>query len=77
VAIVNDEVEVLPVELDNGQLKKEFLSSDSAFILDCDTQIFVWIGKKCDIVKKKSAAVFAEVRTQCLCLIGLGINWHL
>lgn len=59
IAYENNEVKVVPVETE-GQLKRSMLEAESAFILDCDTQIFVWVGKKAGITERKSAAVFAE-----------------
>lgn len=36
------------------------LDSTAAFVLDCDTQIFVWQGKYCDFPAKRSAVMLAE-----------------
>ena len=39
-------LELPQVEVPNNKLKQEMLNTKSVFILDCYTDLFVWVGKK-------------------------------
>ena len=39
-------LELPQVEVPNNRLKQEMLNTKSVFILDCYTDLFVWVGKK-------------------------------
>lgn len=48
------------------EIVQSSLTSDSVFILDIGTEIFVWIGKNSSPVQKKNAMSLAAVRSKFL-----------
>eukprot|EP01114_Cavostelium_apophysatum_P020108 TRINITY_DN6645_c0_g1_i3.p1 TRINITY_DN6645_c0_g1~~TRINITY_DN6645_c0_g1_i3.p1 ORF type:complete len:1198 (-),score=441.24 TRINITY_DN6645_c0_g1_i3:48-3245(-) len=58
VSQVDDDVKVTPIEDEN--LSKDMLDSNAAFVLDSDTEIFVWNGKYADVPEKRAALMLAE-----------------
>lgn len=54
------ELEVTEVERDGGKLKRDMLDTKDAFILDADTEIFVWIGKGATAEEKKKSMTFGN-----------------
>ncbi|XP_022948221.1 villin-1 isoform X1 [Cucurbita moschata] len=41
-------------------LNKEMLETDKCYMLDCDSQIFVWMGKHTSVTERKTSIVAAE-----------------
>ncbi len=55
------EAKVNPVELPPDQpLTKELLDTNASFVLDCESEIFVWMGKHSSLVTKKNAILLAD-----------------
>lgn len=51
-------MKVTPVEAE--KMSKGLLDSTAAFVLDCETEIFVWSGKYCNFLEKRTAMMLAE-----------------
>ena len=47
------------IALDNGKLKKSLLDGDDAFIIVAKGDVYIWVGKKCNVVEKKEATASA------------------
>lgn len=47
----------------NDSLSKVMLGSDRCYMLDCDDEIFVWMGKQTSVTERKTSISFTEVRT--------------
>lgn len=43
-------------------LSKEMLETDKCYVVDCDSEIFVWMGKHCSVTERKTSISAAEVR---------------
>lgn len=56
--MVGEEAKVTPIEEEN--LSKGMLDSNAAFVLDCETEIFVWHGRFCSFLEKRTAIMLAE-----------------
>ena len=55
VVVGKDCLEVPQVEIPESGLSKDLLEPDSAFILDCYTDMFIWTGDKCSSLEKSAA----------------------
>ena len=58
VSSVNDEVKVTPLE--DEILSKGILDPLAVFVLDCETEIFVWFGKYSQFPERRAAVMLAE-----------------
>jgi hypothetical protein len=43
---------------------REFLDSKSSTVVDCDSELFVWIGKKSPVYQRKLAMLVAKMRAR-------------
>uniref|UniRef100_A0A5B7BTK7 Putative villin-1 isoform X1 n=1 Tax=Davidia involucrata TaxID=16924 RepID=A0A5B7BTK7_DAVIN len=61
-------------ESGTGTLNKELLSSNKCYMLDCDTEIFVWMGRSTSVTERKTSISVVEdfLRSQ-----GRSIGIHL
>lgn len=48
------------VPLEETEFTRSMLDSNKAYILDCETEIFVWFGKNASLEKKRTAQSLAE-----------------
>lgn len=46
----------------NNSLSKEMLEPDKCYMLDCDDEIFVWMGRQTSITERKTSISSTEVR---------------
>lgn len=53
-------LELPQVELKHGVLHKEFLKPKSVFVLDCSSELFLWIGKNTNRLTKMAGQVCLE-----------------
>lgn len=51
--------QIEPVEADS--LTRELLNTNKCYILDCGTEVFVWMGRNTSLDERKSASAVAEV----------------
>jgi len=57
---VDGEMQAIPIT--ESPLVREMLESNFTYILDCETEIFIWVGKKSDWESKASGIMLADVR---------------
>lgn len=50
-------IELPQLELPRGVLRKEILQTKNVYILDCTSDIFLWIGKKANRLLKMAGQV--------------------
>lgn len=43
-------------------LNKEMLETDKCYMLDCDSEIFVWMGRHTSVTERKTSISATEVR---------------
>lgn len=47
----------------SGSFTRELLEADKCYMLDCDSEIFVWLGRLTSVTERKTSISAAEVRT--------------
>ncbi|XP_010256568.1 PREDICTED: villin-1 isoform X2 [Nelumbo nucifera] len=47
-------------QVGTDSLKKEMLNSDKCYMLDCDTEIFVWMGRSTSVTERKTSVSTIE-----------------
>lgn len=57
---VDGEMQAIPIT--ESPLVKDMLDPTFTYILDCETEIFIWVGKKSDWESKASGIMLADVR---------------
>lgn len=55
---VEGKLSVAPIE--DVAITKNLLDTNSCFILDCETDIFVWLGKRAAMFEKRASSVLAK-----------------
>lgn len=55
-------------------LTKKMLEADKCYLLDCGTEIFVWMGRKSSVSERKISISAAEVRISSPLLWPLGVH---
>ena len=58
-----------PMDVDS--LKRELLDTYKCYLLDCGSEVFVWIGRNTSLDERKSASGAAEVLPHYACLLSL------
>lgn len=54
-----DKGQAVPVEADS--LTRKLLDTYKCYLLDCDTEIYVWMGRNSSLAQRKAASSAAEV----------------
>lgn len=49
----------------SNALSKEMLESDKCYMLDCDNEIFVWMGRQTLLTERRTSIKAAEVSVSC------------
>jgi hypothetical protein len=57
---VDGDMQAIPIT--ETPFVREMLESNFTYILDCETEIFIWVGKKSDWESKASGIMLADVR---------------
>lgn len=58
-----------------GELSKSLLENNKCYLLDCGSEVFVWVGRVTQVEDRKAASQAAEVVT-CICFcIWVGIHF--
>ncbi len=58
--ISNIEGKLSVAPLEDVQITKKLLDTNSCFILDCETEVYVWQGKKVSPFEKRASTVLAK-----------------
>ena len=57
---VDGDMQAIPIT--ETPFVRDMLESTFTYILDCETEIFIWVGKKSDWESKASGIMLADVR---------------
>jgi len=52
-------------------LKRELLDSSKCYLLDCGSEIYVWMGRETTLEERKRGGSAAEVTLSCFCNLDL------
>jgi len=62
------------VESIDGDLSKSMLENNKCYLLDCGSEIFIWVGRVTQVEERKTAIQAAEVKLESSNLLSLRIS---
>lgn len=64
------------VESIDGNLSKSMLENNKCYLLDCGSEVFIWVGRVTQVEERKTAIQAAEVKLEPSNLLGFSISEH-